>query len=415
MDHEIEQCKIKTTVQNKNVDSDVEYAIKLNRWLLKPFGIWPLNSSSTQFERLVSVISQFVCCFLLLFMMIPSIIEMFVSEKNFKARLDILAPTSFSVTVAIKYIVFMTRGRQLKTCIDTIINDWGNVREKQEREMMIRNARIARLFAIICVSFMYCGGIFYSIFLPLITAKSLTSGNNLTIRILPYRSNYILFDPYVRPVFDIVYIAHCFCSFVMCSITTGICSLAAKFVMHACGQCEIVMSLLENLIDDDKQCSDIVESKLATVILQHLHVIRFATRVEDLLNEVCLVEFLGCTMNMCLIGYTILTGLESTDTTKFITYSVLFLSFTFNIFILCYIGQILTNHVLCHQIGEASYMIDWYRIRGIQARFLILLIGIANRPMRLTSGRMIQLSFPCFCNVIKVAMTYLNVLRKVTA
>ncbi|NP_001310771.1 odorant receptor 67c-like [Cephus cinctus] len=412
MDHEIEEFKIKTAVQNKNFDSDVEYAIKLNRWLLKPFGIWPLNSSSTKFDRGISVISSFICCLLLFFVMIPSFVVMFVSEKDFKGRLEIVGPTSFIIMVVLKYFFLITRGDTLKMCIDTILGDWSNVQAKEERKIMFRNAKIARLFTIICVSFMYCGGIFYSIFLPLITAKSLTNGNNLTIRILPYRCNFIIFDPYRRPIFDIVYVVHCFCSVIMYSITTGICSLAAKFVMHACGQCEIVMSLLENLIDDDKQCSDIVESKLATIIVQHLHVIRFVTRVEDLLNEVCLVEFLGCTMNMCLVGYYIITGFESADTVRFITFTLLFISFTFNIFVFCYIGQILTNH--CHQIGEASYMIDWYRFPGTQARFLILLIGVANRPIRLTAGKMVQFSFPCFCNVIKAAMAYLNIIRTVT-
>ena len=30
---------------------------------------------------------------------------------------------------------------------------------------------------------------------------------------------------------------------------------------------------------------------------------RFISRLESLLSEICLIEVLGCTLNLCLLGY----------------------------------------------------------------------------------------------------------------
>nr|ARN17885.1 odorant receptor 10 [Cephus cinctus] len=337
MDHEIEQFKIKTTVQNKNFDFDMEYAIKLNRWLLKPFGIWPLNSSSTKFDRGISVISPSICCLLLFFVMIPSFVAMFVSEKDFKGKLEIVGPTSFIIMVVLKYFFLITRGDTLKMCIDTLISDWRNVHAKHT-------------------------------FLPVLTAKSLARGNKLTIRLVLFFScNFILFDPYVRPIFEIVYIAHCFCSVIVYSITTEISSLAAKFVIHACGQCEIVIPL-QNIIDSDKRCLNVVEKNLLLlfcdiymrsgkiIILQvkgllerppfygFLTILRmniqyiFVTNVEDLLNQICFVEFL--------VGTTVYMGKRKCTEAHY----SLFLWTLLNSILHLYMKK-------CHQIEEPSYMI----------------------------------------------------------
>ncbi|NP_001310770.1 uncharacterized LOC107264838 [Cephus cinctus] len=412
MEHKRGWAKIKSDIPNKNYDTDVEYAIKLNRWLLKPIGVWPLELSSSRTERIVTITTAVTCCLLMSFVLtIPCCIEMFSSQKDFKSRLEMLGPSSFCVMAVIKFFFFVIRGKEIRFCIDSVVTDWRNVDVPEERNIMLRKAKSARFLTTVCALFMYYGGIFYTTYLPLTTAKALST-ENVTIRILPYRCNFILFDPYAPLFFDIIYFLQCLSAAFMFTLTSGVCSLAANFIIHACGQCQIIGLLLENLVDGRGNTSTTLEKRIAVVIVRHLHLLRFVTRVEDVLNEVCLVEFLGCTLNICLLGYYFITGLETADTARFVTFALLFISFTFNIFIFCYIGQLLTNH--CHQIGEISYTIDWYRIPGAQARFLILLIAIANRPVTITAGKIVQLSFPCFRDVLKAALAYLNMLRKVT-
>ncbi|XP_015589026.1 putative odorant receptor 85d isoform X2 [Cephus cinctus] len=386
--------KIAPNEYNKDYQSNVEYAIKLNRWLLKPIGIWPIRSSS-KLSNIISFIYSGLCCFIMIFMVVPTCIEIFTGEQSLKSKLEIFGPTNFCAMAIIKYCVFAFRSRKLKVCIDFIIADWREVSNKEERVIMFRNVYIARSLTGVCVTFMFAGGIFYNILLPLLTSNSLSSGN-VTIRMLPYRGNYILFDAYVGPFYHMVYLMHCLCAIIMYSVTTVVCSLATKFVMHTCGQCQIVISLLKNLIDGNQNCSRTLDDRLAVVVVRHLRVLRFASHVENILNELCLLEFVGCTINLCLLGYYFITEFENANTLGLITFFLLLVSFTFNIFIFCYVGELLTDH--CHQIGEASYMIDWYRLSGRQGRFLIMIIAIANRPINLTAGKMIQWSLMCFTN-----------------
>lgn len=100
----------------------------------------------------------------------------------------------------------------------------------------------------------------------------------------------------------------------------------------------------------------------------------FVSHIEKITNVVCLVEIGGCTMHMCLLGYycmlvgthhkihreifTIcfiyflykLTNLSqewNQDSKEgIVTYVIILISVTFNIFIFCYIGEILSEQVI---------------------------------------------------------------------
>ncbi|XP_011308556.1 uncharacterized protein [Fopius arisanus] len=56
-------------------------------------------------------------------------------------------------------------------------------------------------------------------------------------------------------------------------------------------------------------------------------------------------------------------------------------------------------------------MIDWYKLPGKSPRDLILILAMANYPTSLTAGKMIDLSYACFCGVLKTAAAYFNILR----
>jgi len=115
----------------------------------------------------------------------------------------------------------------------------------------------------------------------------------------------------------------------------------------------------------------------------------FISLTDRILREISVVEIVQCTVSMCLLGYNIimvykyytkslcdvkhipiseqclrscvlysdmynispnikliiLQEWESQKTTSYITYTVLLLSFTFNIFIFCYIGELIAEKV----------------------------------------------------------------------
>ncbi|CAD6201201.1 GSCOCT00013798001.3-RA-CDS [Cotesia congregata] len=389
--------------------SDIKYSIELIRWFLTPIGIWPTSSSTC--EKILSEILVIVSFCLICFLLIPCSLHTFLNEKDPRMKMKMIGPLSFCLMAISKYCFLVMRKEKIRECLKHIQTDWRRVQLSTERDVMLTNAKEGRFIANLSATFMYGGGFFYHTIMPL-TAGSFVTPDNITIRPLTYQVYDPLFAAQKTPSYEIVFTIQWFSGFVLYSITIGTCSLAAVFVLHACGQLKIVMSRLENLIDGtNEKMTDILESRIAQIVQLHLRAFNFIVRTEKILNEVCLIEFIGCTMNICFLGYYFMTEFERAETIATVTYCVLLVSFTFNIFILCYIGEMLTQQGL--KVGLTAYMINWYELSGRKARDLILLLAIANYPNSITAGRMAELSYNSFCGILKSAAAYLNLLRTV--
>lgn len=113
---------------------------------------------------------------------------------------------------------------------------------------------------------------------------------------------------------------------------------------------------------------------------------RFSASIENTFREICLIEMVGTTLIMCLIEYSLITVIlyipksyvlkvmlkflvmppqyspikcmnyiasysqewNNSDSIAIFTYFFLFVSFVFNIFIFCYIGELLIEQVLIY-------------------------------------------------------------------
>ncbi|KYQ53662.1 Putative odorant receptor 13a, partial [Trachymyrmex zeteki] len=136
---------------------------------------------------------------------------------------------------------------------------------------------------------------------------------------------------------------------------------------------------------------------------------RFGAKVEEVLQEVCLVEFTSSVCTICLLEYYCIADWTADDRLSFATFFLLLVSFCFNIYILCYIGELLMEKST--QIGSICYMIDWYQLSPKSARGLILIIAMSSHPIKLTAGRMVDLSLKSFRSVLQTSLAYLSFLR----
>ncbi|XP_014475032.1 PREDICTED: odorant receptor 4-like [Dinoponera quadriceps] len=136
---------------------------------------------------------------------------------------------------------------------------------------------------------------------------------------------------------------------------------------------------------------------------------RFATIVEEILQEVCLVEFTSCLCFICLVEYYCIQDWKVNDNLSLMTYFMFFVSLCSNIYILCYIGELLMEK--SNQIGLICYMINWYDLTPTVARDLILIVAMASHPIKLSAGGMADLSLATFGNILKTTLAYLSFLR----
>ncbi|XP_043283189.1 uncharacterized protein [Venturia canescens] len=398
---------------NALFEKDFEYATRMNRFFLRPIGMWPSRSDKLAICTDIFVRLQICCCyFLICFLLIPCGLHTFLVEKDAALQLKMIGPLSFCLMAITKFTFLVYHRNDIYNCLKHIALDWANVGSSGERQMMLADAKGGRFVATLCAGFMYGGGFFYHTIMPL-SCGVITMPDNTSLRPMTYPVYEPFFDAQASPIYEIVFITQWCSGFVVYTITIGACSIAAVFVNHACGQFKILINRLNNLVDgDDKKCnSSSVDERMADIVELHIRTLNFVKHVEAVLNEVCLVEFVGCTMNICFLGYYFITEWERSEAISTVTYCVLLVSFTFNIFIFCYIGEKLSEQ--SKLVGTMTYAIEWYRLQHTKARRLILILIISKYPARITAGKMAELSLNCFSNVLKTALTYLNLLRTV--
>ncbi|XP_071641218.1 odorant receptor 4-like isoform X4 [Temnothorax longispinosus] len=379
------------------------YSIQLNRWFLKPIGAWPLTLCETTMEKIACMILTVVSCFLICFLLIPCTLCTILVDTDLDTKIRMIGPVSFILMAAVKQYILITRSENISECFRHIRTDWSRValaREK-DREIMVDNAKFGRWLSSISAMFMYSAGIFFTTVMP-ICARRTEIIDNETVRMLSFPIYRGLFDPRATPAFEIAQFTQALAGYVIYTITIGVCSVAAVFVMHACGQFQILMLKMDDLADgrERKSASSTHEGRLGDIVKHHIRILSFITRTEELLNEICLVDVVGCTLNICFLGFNMMTEWEHRETLGTMTFSSLLISFTFNIFILCYIGEILAEQ--CIQIGTKSYMIDWYRIPNKGALGLTLIMAMSNATIKLTAGKFMDLSLASFCSFGKI-------------
>ncbi|XP_043488151.1 odorant receptor 9a-like [Polistes fuscatus] len=393
---------------------DWNYSIQLSRLFLKSIGAWPLSLNVTFLEKMISISLTTISSCLIGFLLIPcALVTFLVRESVLNTKIKIIGPLSFCVMAAIKYYILTSRGMAIAKCVKHVRSDWERAANLQEdRKIVIENAEFGRSLVISCAAFMYGAGIFFCTVMPL-CARRTEIIDNQTIRVPSFPIYRKLIDPRTSPYFEIVQFLQCLAGYVIYSITISACSLLCIFVTHACGQFKVLMRKLDDLVVGEKQSNlNSSDERLGDIVEHHLRILDFIAQIEKLFNEICFVELVGCTLNICFLGYNMMMEWEHRETIGTVTYCSLLISFTFNIFILCYIGELLVEQ--CENVGVTSYMIKWYRLPKKKALDLTLLIAVSNAPLKLTAGKLFELSLVCFCSVIKSATAYLNMLRTFT-
>ena len=233
-----------------------------------------MNHEAKGYEKIITKFLVLSSSFLLGFVLVPGSLYTFVKEKNTGMRVKLVGALSFCVMAIIKYFSLVIGRREIGNCIEHIVDDWQTVRNPGDRDIMIAHALFGRYGSVICAIFMYGGGLFYAIIMPLLRGNIVITELNMTFRSLAYPSYYVFFDPQVNSIYKIVFSTHCCCAFVMHSVATAGCSLGVVFVMHACGQFKILGSCLNRLVDGcEKECESL-DTRIAGIIDRHVRILR---------------------------------------------------------------------------------------------------------------------------------------------
>ncbi|XP_076376033.1 uncharacterized protein LOC143259080 isoform X2 [Megalopta genalis] len=440
---------------------DVNLSIELNRWLLKPIGVWPHSSNVSKYTVYLDWLINFLCYSLLSIFFTPCSLYMWLEVEIFYDKLRMSGPLIFCIMAFLKYYSLMVHTDDIRECVKRIEWDWRNVQHSEDRAIMIGNAYFGRRLVKICSFFMFGGFAFYNIIMPLNTGKISIEGVNGSFLPLALPVSSLIVDARHSPANEIFFTLQLFAALLIHGVGAASCSLAAAFAVHACGQMQILMCWMGYLVDGRIDMSKSTNGRLAMIVGQHIRIQTFLILMEKSLTQISLVECFGCTVDICLAGYYIIVASRTNDMTSVVTFAVILMSLVFNIFIFCYIGELVaeemwlirillqsggnmysenlftitnltmyskditieqydtkqrTTNMLhqCRKVGETSYMIDWYRLPEKSKLSVVLIMLMSNSSMKLTAGSIIKLTLSSFATVIKTSVAFLNMLRELT-
>ncbi|XP_076376077.1 odorant receptor 26 isoform X2 [Megalopta genalis] len=376
-------AKVSREVLANNVHyaKDYNYSLQVNRWFLKPIGIWPNLSETDRASKILSKLLNIACHSLMVFTFAPSMLYILFEDTSMYARLQAIGPMSHWLMGELNYCSLSFRTKDIVRCMRHVETDWKTIERPNDRQLMLKNAKKPDF--------------------------RVANDSNSMLRLpCPFYSN--LMDVSRSPTNEIVYFLQILSGFIVNSVTVGACGLAGVFAMHACGQLNVVMSQLDSLVEPYGD-QTFAQKRLTSIVKRHLRALNFVWYIEKIMHLICLVELLGCTLNICMLEYYILTEKTIKRTA---TYVIIYVSMIFNIFIFCYIGEKLT--VQCRQVGEKAYMTQWYRLPYKTAAGLILLISRSGMVTSITAGKLLPISIATFGDVFKTSFVYFDMLRRLT-
>lgn len=253
---------------------DIQLNIQLNRWLLKPIGVWPKSAKVSWIEKFVYLLINVICIALISFLFFPSAIYMVLEVHETYRVLRLSGALSFCVMSMIKYFSLILRENDIRNGIQHIESDWMSIRHYKDQNIMIKNMKFSRRLVAICAFFMYGGAIFYFIALPLSFGKITEDEGNLTYRMLVNPVAKVIVDARRNPVNEIFFWMQFASGMLTHTISAGTASLAAVFAVHAYSRLEVLMQWIEHLVDGREDFCDNVDKRLAMIVQQHIRIIR---------------------------------------------------------------------------------------------------------------------------------------------
>lgn len=258
---------------NVNYERDIVNTLIWNRRLLRILGIWPLlhPNTTSKIEKMIATFSFVLCWIVLSLFLVLTSIYTFSDRSIMRDKMKMLGPLGYVFFSMLKYLFLVVRHKSIRRCVRVLSADWRRVQEDDHRKIMIRSAEKGHLLSKFCIAFMYCGGLSYNTIMPFLSQMP---QQNVTFRPMAYLGYDILFNLQLMPVYVFAFCLQCITGIVMFNITTSVCCLAAMFVAHACGQIDIVITRVENLVKDEKRNSVQFERCMAIIVQHHVQALR---------------------------------------------------------------------------------------------------------------------------------------------
>ncbi|XP_039312123.1 odorant receptor 67d-like [Solenopsis invicta] len=336
---------------------------------------------------------------------VPALIQLIKVWGDMLQIIDNLQYTLPFLVIELKIFVIWYKRRVLSLLINMIVKDWLEVKIDQERNVMLKKARITRLLV--------KSGIFILVFAELSRISSpffrqyFEHTKNLTN---PEGSfpipTYYWYDVTSSPKYELTYLAQ------IIGMTAGgltyvvVDNFLGLLILHVCGQMENLHLRLMNLGKD----SDF-RTVLKYNVKEHIRLIRSVEAIDSTFNLLLLTMIGFFSIFFSLQGFLIInavnrdSNLSITQLASYISASV---SVLMNTCLYCAAGELLV--IQNEKIHSATWECIWYTLEPKATRNLTLIMLCAKKPLNITAGKMFPMTMSTYCNLLKTSAGYMSML-----
>ncbi|XP_011867929.1 PREDICTED: odorant receptor 43a-like [Vollenhovia emeryi] len=384
---------------------DYNWVIKLNRPCLRLFGVWPEPSKTPRKKLMMDARVIIISNIIIWSSIIPTLHSFIRIWGNITSMIDNLQYSLPLLISIIKLVLLWQKKQVLIPVLQMVKEDWIKSKSENERVVMLRQARKARLimiwgYFIMLVSFICI------VILPTFNI-SMRYMTNITDpgKVLPLQTYYI-YNVNDSPFYETTFILQGFSLMTAGAIYTGTDSFMGYLVFHVCGQLENLKTRILNL---DKFSH--FEEALSSSVQDHKRLIRSIKIIDNTFNLMLLGLLVYFGILFALFGFLFITIMRQGSNLsigRLICILTTFINTFTHMCLYCVVGEFLV--VQCDGIYEATYHYKWYNLKPKQARNLLVIMMLANKPLHLTAGKLFPMTMATFCNLLKTSGGYISVL-----
>ncbi|XP_034939938.1 odorant receptor Or1-like [Chelonus insularis] len=186
-------------------------------------------------------------------------------------------------------------------------------------------------------------------------------------------------------------------------------------MLQICAQFSILKHRLsiisETVQSKDYKSNDINKKEaecFANHVKHHLQIFQFAETLNGVFGFVFLIQFTISATVICVTVYSMSKlDLGSSDLTPMTMYLTCML---YQLFLFCYAGsEVITKS---SEIAEAVHTIRWYLLNNSSHKGLLVMMLRSLKPIKFTTGHVIELSMESYTQVVKLSYSVYNVLKQ---
>ncbi|KAG7191109.1 hypothetical protein KM043_007143 [Ampulex compressa] len=184
-----------------------------------------------------------------------------------------------------------------------------------------------------------------------------------------------------------------------------------NIVMHICGQLQVLSMKLKNLGRYHKMNVD-YKKELVFLVRRHCELIELVKNVENTFNMVILLQIMLSVILIALGGVRIIVSVAARNNVQILQNFIIIIFLIFQCSFYTHAGDLLQT--CSEQIFFDIYDAPWYRFTPAASKNVQVIMMKANIPLRITGGKLIDISCKTTMNILKSAASYVSVLSATT-